>query len=291
MQLVGVPPMKLLNFHTQNPEGPGPEIPPVFSTLEEAHDFFQYHTNELARLGKEIKEEYSPERFPEPRKYLEIFRQWTLALQAFLKKKGETLDLTSRQGARVMQLNIDMLALAIDVATQRDSPRRLTQIDGVPQFPQLSPVAWDKHIPKFRQIVALGRDFVEDCVTVDEPLKIRRFGLDTSVVEPLCAVANSCRDPLIRREAIALLYKMPHQEGLWDSVLAARTCEKLVNIEEAGLKDVKRCEDVPESARVCQVMFSIDASGRINNKVGYRKARQSSEADAPGGNEYLELEL
>lgn len=53
---------------------------------------------------------------------------------------------------------------------------------------------------------------------------------------PLHLTSLKCRDPQIRRRAIALLLVSPVREGAWDGVMLAKVDEKLMLIEE-GLEE------------------------------------------------------
>ena len=86
--------------------------------------------------------------------------------------------------------------------------------------------------------------------------------MDMNIVGPLFSIAHRCRDPNIRRRIIALLYSTPRQEGLWHSVIAARVAEKIMNIEEAGLGEVKTWADVPEEKRISDIDMQFDLQGR-----------------------------
>jgi hypothetical protein len=83
--------------------------------------------------------------------------------------------------------------------------------------------------------------------------RVPLFPMDFGIVGSLYLVASQCRDPLIRRKSIALLYSAWIQEGVWNSFLAARVAEKVVEAEERGLATVKSCSDVPERFRVFDV--------------------------------------
>lgn len=264
--------MTLRNFHSQTFEEQRPEIPPVFASLEEAHESYQYHVNRYALLGYEIRQRpipLAPERVSEPRKYLEIFRQWHHGVQAFLQRSGYSLSLTAQQAVRILQLNLHMMALNIDVTTN-DQLHLQVWDNSIPQIQQLNPLAWDNYTSRFQQITALARKIIEHSIALDAPQRLRNFALDTNIVATLYFVVSLCRDPLVRREAVSLLYELPLQEGLWDSAATARICEKLVNIEEEGLGEVTCCEDVPEWARVRSVQMGFDMEGRAG-KISYRR--------------------
>jgi hypothetical protein len=72
---------------------------------------------------------------------------------------------------------------------------------------------------------------------------------DTNIVQVSCR----CRDPLIRRRAISLLRKCDRTEGVWNSFLTSKVAQRVVDIEEAGLENVRSCDDVPGWVRISNV--------------------------------------
>jgi len=100
----------------------------------------------------------------------------------------------------------------------------------------------------------------------------RLFSLDMNIVAFLYAVSHKCRDPLVRRKAVARLKSHPRKEGIWDSVLTARVAERLISIEEEGLGEVTCCQDVPDWARISAVDVQFDLEGRVGT-VGYHPQR------------------
>ena len=68
-----------------------------------------------------------------------------------------------------------------------------------------------------------------------QSITIPRYTHDVGVVPPLHVTATKCRDPVIRREAIDLLFASPRQEGMWDGVLTARIGTWMIASEEDGL--------------------------------------------------------
>jgi hypothetical protein len=64
----------------------------------------------------------------------------------------------------------------------------------------------------------------------------RRFSFDVGIVPALHVTATKCRNPVVRRKAIDLLFASPRQEGMWDGVLSARIGRWIVGCEEDGLE-------------------------------------------------------
>ncbi|PVH89268.1 hypothetical protein DL98DRAFT_445117 [Cadophora sp. DSE1049] len=62
-----------------------------------------------------------------------------------------------------------------------------------------------------------------------------RFTLEIGIIPALHFTATKCRDPVIRREAISLMFQYPRQEGEYDGVLCARIGRWIAACEEDGL--------------------------------------------------------
>jgi hypothetical protein len=105
---------------------------------------------------------------------------------------------------------------------------------------------------------------------------------ELSPIVPLFIVACRCRDPIIRRRAIALLLSYRRREGVWDSLgagmVAAQCMKKEENLDPDQPLDldnvvdflrrntaVNKCSDVPESARVKEIHVAVKVvDGRID---------------------------
>ncbi len=97
-----------------------------------------------------------------------------------------------------------------------------------------SEMMYDEYNPDFKYIVETCTRLVSSQDSTQLP-RNTRFSFDTGIVPPLHVTASKCRDPVIRREAINLLFSSPRQEGMWDSVLSARIGRWLAACEEDGL--------------------------------------------------------
>jgi hypothetical protein len=63
------------------------------------------------------------------------------------------------------------------------------------------------------------------------------FVFEMQTLTPLDNITKKCRDPVIRRKAVALLRRRPMREGIRDSLLSAKVGEWIMGIEEEGLVD------------------------------------------------------
>lgn len=90
------------------------------------------------------------------------------------------------------------------------------------------------------------------------------FSLSLGCVSSLYLSASRCRNPRIRYRALDLLRKCNRREGLWDSNIAARIAENVINIEEAKAAQTlpgRGQAAIPESNRVKFVDVKFGAEG------------------------------
>lgn len=224
-------------------------IPPAFSSLSEARDSLIFHWHRLARptneeyfddktsldffIGWQEKHESSDN----------IFGQWSAVFDAFLKTHGRSLPDSDKKGVAMLKTQKEIGFMSIQLGRTYFEDQTL----------------WDQFLPLFHKIISLASEIL------DYDSKSRRyptFSLDMGIVGPLYEVASRCRDPVLRRNAISLLKSRCMQEGVWNSILTAKVAERLVEIEEEGLGEVKSCHDVPDWARLSYVAPVFDPAGR-----------------------------
>jgi hypothetical protein len=78
---------------------------------------------------------------------------------------------------------------------------------------------------------------------------VKQDNPDTIIFQISCR----CRDPVVRRRAISILAKCGRIEGIWHAFSTSKVAQRVLDIEEAGLPNVKSCEDVPDWARISNV--------------------------------------
>ena len=93
------------------------------------------------------------------------------------------------------------------------------------------------------------RFIVDSCRTVFYSDSVRT-NASLGLIPPLFWVATKCRDPILRREALAILRSSHHTESLWDTCTAANIVERVILIEERGLARVTSCRDISHENRV-----------------------------------------
>lgn len=90
----------------------------------------------------------------------------------------------------------------------------------------------------------------------------RHFSIEIGVVPLLYYVGLKCRHPQIRRSALSLLRASPRREAVWDSKGAACVIEEIMRVEEQGIDEVRRQEDIPLAARVHRMRVFTDVEHR-----------------------------
>ena len=176
--------------------------------------------------------------------YFDLFLRWSTALDAYI-------DGIDSQTSDIEQPAISLLKIRRCLALISFQLQR-TAID--------DQTVWDPFMPMYSEILTLASTLV--IVPPPSIAPKKSFTMDLGIIGPLYDVAAQCRDPTLRRQAILYLKSLYRQEGIWDSDLVARVAERIVSIEEKGLKDVKTSADVPEWARISSVEPTFDSEGR-----------------------------
>jgi hypothetical protein len=249
-------------------------IPTAFSSLSEARESLIFHWHRLTRpVNKQLSDDGSSLNFFAAWQTRHegsqlIFNQWSAAFSAFLKTQRASMDENEKKGVAMLEIQQEIGFLSLQLGRTYFDDQTL----------------WDHFIPLFNQIVSLAAEIL------DFGSKSRRyptFSLDMGIVGPLYEVASRCRDPVIRRKAISLMKSRCMQEGIWNSILTAKVAERLVEIEEDGLGEVKSCHDVPDWARLSFVAPVFDPAGR-RALVKYMRIGKTHELARPMVEEIFE---
>ncbi|PMD34625.1 hypothetical protein L207DRAFT_638157 [Hyaloscypha variabilis F] len=127
---------------------------------------------------------------------------------------------------------------------------------------------WDRFIPDFQQIIRQAKKVFDE----DFLRSWHGFAFDGGVIKPLWMVAQYCREPVTRRDAIALMRKVAAKELFWDALLHASASEMQMLSEEEGMDEHGF---IPESERfkiATGVIDGLRGTGTITiRKVGRRK--------------------
>jgi hypothetical protein len=118
---------------------------------------------------------------------------------------------------------------------------------------------FDYYLDDFRAMIEMS-EYMLSTLDGQETRKSKHsknpaFNFDSYTVIPMFLAALKCREPLLRRKAIALLLKYPRREGVCDSICMGKLCEWAMNIEEEYIDEDGR---VPGWARVRGVTLDRD---------------------------------
>ena len=254
------------------------EIPAAFSSLSEARDSLVFHWHMVSYSINDIwdptNEKLTTVLAAWKKKSMSILERWASAFEAFQSTRGKDMTETEKQGAAVLCI-LKELGSSSMLLTR-------TLVD--------DQTKWDGFYETFLKIVSLAEGVVERDLksTHGRPT----FCIDMAIVAPLFEVACRCRDPIIRRRAISVLQDCGRTEGVWNAFLTAKVAQRVVEIEEAGLMNVRRCEDVPDWARISSVSPLFDpisrkatlTYSRVLEHEGPLMASEQKQSGIPGQN-------
>ncbi|KAL8827465.1 MAG: hypothetical protein Q9170_007005 [Blastenia crenularia] len=261
--------MKLPSRKSKASSGFCPEIPDAFGSLEEARNSLDYQWNcclresvnfeHLDRLKEGTEQQEHRDAYEVKRlNHKKTYQRWLAAFQAFLDANVTNMDSKAMQGAIILKLGGHTAAMFLDISA----------------FEMLHyQTCFDGFLHLYKQVVDLATIIIDTHSIMDTPASVRPiFQMDHTLVGPLFVVVHRCRDPHLRRRALALLYKVPRQEGIWNSVLTARVAERIIDIEEEGCGEVTCCADVPDWKRISDIEVSFDLVQR-RGTIRYSRLR------------------
>ncbi|KAI9815768.1 MAG: hypothetical protein M1827_002164 [Pycnora praestabilis] len=231
--------------------GPGSSVPEVTLTnirsLAEARDSLYCQMSCMYRFLRSKADEYKHEKagwvplevVAEKNELLHQLKRWYSAFEKFLRSASGGMN--SKELQAVILLKAHHKTMLIMLSTSLCAEEK----------------AYDAYENEFRDIVCHGTSLVmNNRVSYCAGRKLM-FSVEMGVIKPLSFTAARCRDPLIRRQALSLLYSHEYREGAWDGMIAAKTLGKIIPLEEQGLV-VTKAADVPEFARVHQIVLTGD---------------------------------
>ncbi|KAL9124522.1 MAG: hypothetical protein Q9217_006155 [Psora testacea] len=158
----------------------------------------------------------------------ELVSRWHTVFTALLEQRGPTLSTRELKGAMLLKIHHICAVVALNTCTYTDND------------------PFDAFTTHFEQLVSLSKCLIEATGWATTP----SFTIDMGIIAPLYFTATSCRDPVIRRQALHLLENLPRQEGAWDATTAAQIAAWIISVEEQAVGQVKTASDVPARSRV-----------------------------------------
>lgn len=260
-----------------SPESSGAEAPVSFTSVEEARNSYESHWNHCLHFFQDVKEQHSHDltswKITRRLDLAKKLHRWSVAFAKFLHSSKGKLDSRAFQAAHVLEIQYLIGAMNIDACSRTGL---------------YDEMVWDPYCPVFGRIVFLAQSVIgiersKKNTSQSEP----NFCLDENIVSPLNIVGYRCRHPIIRREAISLLSSSARQEGVWNSIVCAKVCQRVMETEEQGLGIVTRCDDIPHWARVFDVSITFNLQAR-EVSMQYRRYGSSSSANQEPANEVID---
>lgn len=167
----------------------------------------------------------------------QILKDWLHAFQRLLASLAK-LEPEDLRAARFLKVYYHISVIIIDVYLSADE------------------AVYDRHVDRFMTIVKLAAETLHGSGAGDNQYKLN-FSFDLGISPPLYFTASRCRDPCIRRAALALLRVSHRNQGCWNSEHSAKCADEIIKIEESGLDLVLCCKDVPEANRIRKVFADV----------------------------------
>ncbi|KAJ4118734.1 hypothetical protein NW768_010794 [Fusarium equiseti] len=136
---------------------------------------------------------------------------------------------------------------------------------------QGDPCFWDNFTPEFDEIVnyaatAAGLDQYYKRQTQSSGSPEACFHIDLGFTSVLIAVIARCRDPFVRRRALAVMLAERVQEGVFNASQSAKVAARVMELEESRSGKLVSCSgDIPQEARVRTIRVHL--SGGHDEKV------------------------
>lgn len=185
---------------------------------------------------------------------------WSTAFEEF--KSRNTGNLNSRASKRAIALlELQSRYCAVDIAINCAGD-------------QVNHLLWDRYISAFSEML----DYAEKAMDLHDPqetdIHSPQFHMHSGTVPALYGIIAKCRDPMIRRRAIALMTSRSLQEGVWNNNLVLGVARKIMIAEEGamGLLGPASCKDIPAESRVRSIAVAAGA-GDNQYMVGYQLGR------------------
>lgn len=148
------------------------------------------------------------------REYKSRLAVWRSKFKALLDTQPD--DASTKHGAIQLQL----MEVAVYVCLHLDRT--------------LGEESFDQFTDSYTKINHLSRQLIdlEKEASAKQGIDGQGFSYSVSVAELLFGVGRTCRDRLIRREAVALLRQWPRRDGIWRPIVVAAMCAAVIELEE-----------------------------------------------------------
>ncbi|KAH7357052.1 hypothetical protein BKA65DRAFT_496114 [Rhexocercosporidium sp. MPI-PUGE-AT-0058] len=225
------------------------DIPETFLDYRQARD---YHTRLLATAHDfAVKSLHAPDRNSEERAHLLEEKQnlqrriqgWSDAAEELLR----STRVSNYDRGRLTHIKLSHKCASMWVFSALNTDE----------------MSFDAYVHDYDALVKLSRVNLNKCSVYMETPCLAGSKTNSHIlqsVSPLFVVATKCRNPTIRRHALTLLRRHPPSQGFRDSKLVIRAVERVIELEEVGLEDLRdptRAVVPSEWARVQTVSVNL----------------------------------
>ncbi|GIK03827.1 hypothetical protein Aspvir_007901 [Aspergillus viridinutans] len=179
-------------------------------------------------VGNDRKTRGSPWQVRRQQALLQDLAAWLRAFDNLMKRCGRRLKKTDPRGPVLLRIHHRSNQILVAVALSRDE------------------LIFDQLDDDFKAILAYAEELIELNASLDKDALLTVFSLETGLISSLCYTASKCRNPVLRRKAISLLYRCPQKEGLWSMQQYAILARIVVQIEEAEVAHLQLEQRIPE---------------------------------------------
>jgi hypothetical protein len=195
-------------------------VPSYFKTVSEAREYLDLLVHHWLSIYFECaaSQANSDDSIKLHGPFVDALTQWKIAFASLIGAAQQQSSLTDLEVKEVHVLQIRALHCTAVLAYQG-------RCRGVAQ----DELIWDDFAAEHEQMISLA----ESCLGQDSSNRVPVFSLQLGIVAPLYMMALQCRDPRLRRRALAVLRQYPRREGFWDSVRATTIVEFCIAAEES----------------------------------------------------------
>jgi hypothetical protein len=132
-------------------------------------------------------------------------------------------------------------------------------------------MAYDTYLLDFRHCISLAETIATTSDT-NSYTEGPTFTPEVGIIPALYIIGVKCRHPVVRREVLGILRRRERREAVWDSGIAARVVERVVQIEEGAVSGsmVKEMGAIEIGQRVESVSWvHVVEEGRVDVRYAF----------------------
>jgi hypothetical protein len=236
----------VIPFHVRTETELAPEQPLVFDNIAQARDQMTILMNRGLGLIRSIgidrilpSEEVNQQQMHEQRALTRAFHKWKMAFTTMMQKPAKSVEISDARAPLALQINYH------------------TSITWILSCLARNETVYDEHSASFEASVNAAEKILAISAQAAKSSSPEIFSLDAEVVPAIYWTAMRCREPNIRRRAMAILSNYPTKEGMWGhGERQYQIAKLLLEIEERPRLHLPVEERIPhDSQRVYEALI------------------------------------